>query len=210
MFTFKRLYSGFKTEMNNKKAGFCMKNKAILTLIMMICGTALAADPTESGVPTSPLAQYSAGAAIGVIRSINDSLKPESKNFFKLSFANDIYLTDVKHLFIDVDWLSPRANFGLDVGVDYLLPGTFRPFLGAGVGVRYFDKKGYKFGDNFGASATLHAGVLIELSKTVQLRIRAPFHGVLNQTHDIGAGLDMGLMFSKPYRHVKKLNYDQD
>jgi hypothetical protein len=94
------------------------------------------------------------------------------------------------------------------MGVDYLLPGRTRPFVGAGVGVRYFNKKGYKFGDNFGPSATLHAGVLIELSKMVQLRVRAPVHAVINQTHDLGAGLDIGLLFSKPYRHVNKLDYD--
>jgi hypothetical protein len=177
----------------------------------MICSTALATDPSESGVPTSPLAIYSGGAGMGVIRSINPDLKLESKNFFKLSFINDIYLTDIKHLFIDVDWLAPRGNFGADVGFDYLLSTSrFRPFVGAGIGLRIFDKKGFAFGDNFGPSATLHAGLIVELSKTVQLRIRLPFHAVLNETRDGGAGLDIGLLFSKPYRHVKQLHYDQD
>ncbi len=185
-----------------------MKQKTVMVLAAVMCVTVSAKDPTEAGVPTSPLMTYSAGAALGVIRSVNDSLKIESRNFFKLSFANDIYLTDVKHLFIDADWLGPRANFGMDVGVDYLLPGRFRPFFGAGVGVRYFDKAGFKFGDNFGPSATLHAGVLIRLSKTAQLRIRAPFHGVLNRTSDMGAGLDIGLIFSKPFRNVRELDYD--
>ena len=185
-----------------------MKHKTLMVLATVMCCGASAKDPTEADVPTSPLAVYSGGAAIGVIRSINDTLKMESRNFFKLSFTNDIYLTDIKHLFVDIDWLAPRANFGMDVGVDYLLPGRFRPFFGAGVGVRYFDKARYKFGDNFGPSATLHAGVLIELSKTVQLRVRAPFHGVLNRTSDMGAGLDIGLIFSKPYRKVRELDYD--
>jgi hypothetical protein len=175
----------------------------------MFCCSTMATDPSESGVATSPLAVYSGGAAIGVVRSLNDTLKLESKNFFKLSFSNDIYLTDYKHLFFDVDWLAPRANFGIDVGVDYLLSkSAVRPFLGAGIGVRYFDKNGYAFGDNFGPSATLHAGCMVDLSKTMQLRIRAPFHAVLNQTRDIGAGLDIGLLFSKPYRHVRQLDYD--
>jgi hypothetical protein len=186
-----------------------MKKSTALVLAFIMCSTVLGADPTESGVPTSPLAIYSGGAAVGVIRSINTDLKSESKNFFKLSFINDVYVTKMTHLFIDVDWLAPRANFGTDVGFDYLLSTSkFRPFVGAGVGVRVFDKKGYSFGDNFGLSATLHAGFIVELSKTVQLRIRAPFHAVLNETRDGGAGLDIGLLFSKPYRHVKQLNYD--
>ena len=188
-----------------------MKQRAILAVILMICGAAMATDPSESGVPTSPLAIYSGGIGIGVIQSINRELKLESRNFFKLSFINDICLTDRKHLFIDVDWMAPGANFGTDIGFDYSLSTSrFRPFVGAGVGIRLFDKKGYSFGDNFGPSATLHAGAIIELSKTVQLRMRLPFHAALNETHDGGAGLDIGLLFSKPYRHVKQLHYNQD
>jgi hypothetical protein len=145
---------------------------------------------------------------LGTIHSLNDTLKMESKTFFKLSFINDVYLTEKAHLFIDVDWLAPRANFGADVGVDYLImTSRFRPFLGAGVGARYFDKKGYDFGSNIGPAGTVHAGFIADISKTIQLRVRVPFHAVLNQTRDYGIGLDIGLLFSKPYRHVKKLDY---
>jgi hypothetical protein len=188
-----------------------MKLYKLLGLAIVMCSGVVKADPSESGVPTSPLGIYSGGLAVGAVKAINDELKSESKNFFKLCFTNDIYLTDVKHIFIDVDWFAPGANFGTDVGVDYLLGSSqTRPFIGAGVGVRTFDKNGYESGDNFGLSATLHAGVAIELSRTVQLRIRVPFHAVLNDTRDCGAGLDIGLLFSRPYQHVKQLHYDQN
>jgi hypothetical protein len=179
------------------------------TFTMIMCTTALIATAAQPEAPTSPLSLYSGGAAVGVLKSLTTSLKAESKSFIKFSFISDVYLSDRAHLFIDADWLSPRKNFGMDAGADFLiLQGRFRPFLGAGVGIRYFGKNGYSFGDNFGPSATIHAGMLVELSKTVQLRIRAPFQVVLNEKRDAGAGLDVGLLFSKPYRHVKKFDYD--
>jgi hypothetical protein len=175
---------------------------------MIMCSMVISAG-AEEYPSTSPLTVYSGGAAIGVIRAFNYPLKLESKTFFKLSFINDIYLKDVTHLFIDADWLAPRANLGMDIGLDYLPSNSsLRPFIGAGIGVRYFDKKGYKFGENFGPSATAHIGALIELSKTVQVRIRLPFHVAINETNDRGAGLDIGLLFSKPYKNVKKLNFN--
>jgi hypothetical protein len=185
-----------------------MKQSIALGIIMTMCCGAMAVEPSESGVLTSPLTIYSGGIGIGTVRSLSDTLKMESKTFFKLSFINDVYLVDQAHLFVDADWLAPRANFGADVGIDYLLmTSRFRPFLGAGVGVRYFDKKGFNFGDNIGPAGTVHAGFIAEISKTVQLRVRVPFHAVLNRTGDYGAGLDVGILFSKPYRHVKKLDY---
>ena len=185
-----------------------MKNGSVFGLIITLCCGALAADSSEANVPTSPLAIYSGGIGVGALRSLNDTLKMESKTFFKLSFINDVYLTDNVHLFVDIDWLAPRANFGADVGIDYLMmTSRFRPFLGGGVGVWYFDKKGFDFGENVGPEGTLHAGVVFDISPSVQMRVRAPFHAVFNQTNDYAMGLDIGLLFSRPYRHVKKLNY---
>lgn len=175
-------------------------------IVMLFCGSW--ADTSESGVPTSPLTIYSGGIGVGTIHSLNDTLKMETKTFLKLVFINDVYLVDNVHLFIDIDWLAPRANFGADVGLDYVfMTSRFRPFLGAGAGARYFDKKGYDFGDNIGPAGTLHAGFMADISKTVQMRFRVPFHVVLNRTSDCGIGLDIGVLFSKPYRQVKKLDY---
>jgi hypothetical protein len=184
-----------------------MRNRAMAGIIVTLCLCAFG-DPSESGVPTSPLAIYSGGLSIGTLHSLNDTLKMESKTFFKLSFINDVYLTDNAHLFIDVDWMAPRANFDADVGVDYLFMTTrFRPFLGAGVGAGYFDKKRYSFGDNVGPLGTVHAGFLADISKTIQMRLRVPFHIVLDRTSDCAIGMDIGILFSKPYRQVKKLDY---
>jgi opacity protein-like surface antigen len=188
-----------------------MKPETFKKILMIFCCLAAAATAAQPAPKTSPVSIYSGGAAIGVVKAFNASLKTESRNFFRLSFINDVYLTDFTHLFMDVDWLAPRSNFGMDAGLDILASkGRFRPFLGAGVGIRYFEKKGYAFGDNFGPSATVHAGALVDFSRTVQLRVRVPYHFVLNQTRDAGAGLDIGLLFSKPFRHVKRFNDDQD
>lgn len=185
-----------------------MKRSIVLGIIMTMCCGVTAMDPSETGVSTSPLTIYSGGIGIGTLRSMSETLKTESKTFFKLSFINDVFLTEKAHLFIDVDWLAPRSNFGADAGIDYLImTSRFRPFVGGGVGVRYFDKKNHDFGDNIGPAGTVHAGFIADITKTVQLRVRAPFHAVLNKTGDLGVGLDIGILFSKPYRQVKKLDY---
>jgi hypothetical protein len=193
---------------NNMKVRKFMKKIITLAFIATLGTAVIALESSEANVPKSPLTIYSGGLSIGVLSSLNDSLKKESKTFFKLSFDNDIRLSDNTHLFIDVDWLAPGSNFGALFGIDYLLAtSAVRPFVGGGAGVRLIDKDRHSFGDNIGPAASLHAGVNFDLSKTVQMRIRAPFHIVLNSTRDFGAGLDFGILFSRPYRNVQKLNY---
>ena len=185
-----------------------MKKQTVLATILVLAAAVVAQQERDTGVATSPLTIYSAGLAVGAIRSLSDSLQSESKTFVKLSFIQDVYFTENIHLFADVDWLAPRANCGAEAGIDYLLlTSRVRPFVGAGAGVRYFDKKGNAFGDNFGPAATLHAGLVLDISQTMQVRVRIPFHATFNQNRDYGAGLDIGLLFSKPYRHVKKFEY---
>ncbi len=185
-----------------------MRQCSILVSIIIVCFSVLAADPTEKNVPTSTLAIYSGGFEVGAIRSLTDSLRTESQRFFKLAFINEVHFNENVYLFADIDWLAPSRNFGVEVGIDcFLSSSPFRPFIGGGAGVRLFDKKGYRFGDNIGPSATLHGGFLFDLSKYVQLRVRTPFHVVFNKTNDMGAGLDIGILFSNPYRQVRQLNY---
>jgi hypothetical protein len=185
-----------------------MKQIIALGIVLTLQLAVLALEASEAGVSKSPLTIYSGGVSIGSLFSMNDSLKKESKSFFKLSFNSDIRLADKTHLFIDVDWLLPRSNFDAIFGVDYLLStAQVRPFIGGGLGVGLFDKTRHSFGDNIGPAAAVHAGVNFDLSKTVQMRIRAPFHIVLNSTRDFGAGLDFGILFSRPYRTIQKLNY---
>lgn len=178
-------------------------------LIVGLLFTMATAGVTEEGVKTSPLSIYSGGVGVGAFYSINDSLRDLSRQFLKLSFINDFYFRDDVHLFIDADWLAPGKNFGADFGFDYFLAqGDFRPFMGMGIGARYFDKKGYEFGENFGVSGTVHLGFLLALTDQVQLRFRAPYHVVATSTVDNGVAFDVGILFSGKYKNVKKYDYN--
>ena len=183
--------------------------RTIVTASILICAVLAAADdPSEKGVPTSPLTIYSGGLGAGAFLSLNEELKRESNEFLKLSFINSIYFKDYLSLFIDINWFGPGSNFGADLGMDFLLADSdFKPFMGMGVGAQYFDKKG-DFGDNFGPMVTLRLGFLLDVTDRLQVRLCVPYYFVANETRDNTAGMEIGLLFSDRFRKVRKLNYN--
>ncbi|NLP01964.1 MAG: acyloxyacyl hydrolase [Fibrobacter sp.] len=183
--------------------------RVIASAVLMICaGLLFADDPSEKGVPTSPLTIYSGGISAGAMIPLNNDLQDYSRSFMKLSFINQIYYREHIGIFLDVDWFAPRKNFGADLGFDFFLTSSdFRPFLGLGIGAHYFDKTD-EFGDNFGPSATIHLGFVLDVTESLQIRIRVPYHIVANETRDHAAGAEIGFLFSDRFRKVKKLNYN--
>ena len=156
------------------------------------------------------LSPYSFGLGGGVISSLNDELSDESPSFLKLSVTQSIQFQEHWVAGLDLDWMLPGQNWGGDLTLDYLLAtGSFKPFIGAGGGFRYFDKQGSSFGNDIGASGTVHAGMLLDVLDELQLRIRVPFHVVANTAGDRGVGVDVAFLFSSPLRNtkVKKLKY---
>lgn len=156
------------------------------------------------------LSPYSFGVGAGVISALNDELSDESPAFLKLSVIQSVNFAENWNAGMDLDWMLPGQNWGGDITVDYLLAtGGFKPFVGVGAGIRYFDKGGSDFGHDLGASGTVHAGMILDVLDELQLRIRVPFHVVANDAGDRGVGVDVGFLFSSPQRktRVKKLIY---
>ena len=185
--------------------------KFILTpvLIGMLFGTAaLAADPSEEGVPTSPLHVYSGGLTAGAFYSLTDELRNNSsEQHLKLAFSNSVYISPYMNFFLDVDWFIPLNNYGADMGLDLSMPSSkVKPFLGFGVGAHHFDKDN-EFGMDFGPSLTAHVGFLFDLTEQLMIRVRVPYHLVLNDARDQSVGLDFSFLFASRFRNVKKLNY---
>jgi len=185
---------------------------------LFFTGAAFAA---VDGVSTSPLKIYSVGIGGGGFYSLSDSLKEASGAFGKVVWMNSFDFTENFALFADINWYIGNSlnNFGLDLGGDYKFASVPRiiPFLGAGVGAHYFDKESGtgsgggsasdEFSKAFGVSLTARVGVALELTETVDVRVRVPFHFVLNDTQDMGIGVEVGVMFYSSLRGVKKLNY---
>jgi hypothetical protein len=159
---------------------------------------------------TASLSPYSFGLGGGVISSLNDELSDRSPTFLKLTVTQSIQFQDHWVAGLDLDWMLPGQNWGGDLTLDYLLAtGNFKPFIGAGGGFRIFDKLGSSFGNDIGASGTVHAGMLLDVLDELQLRVRVPFHVVANTAGDRGVGVDVAFLFSSPLRNtkVKKLKY---
>ncbi|HKP94703.1 MAG TPA: hypothetical protein VJ385_03000 [Fibrobacteria bacterium] len=159
----------------------------------------------------APLSIYSFGLGAGVVSSINHELRDESPAFLKLSVLQSFIFADHWNIGLDMDWMLPGQNWGGDLSLDFLplATGGIKPFVGAGGGFRYFDKHGSDFGHDVGASATVHAGVILDVLEELQMRIRVPYHVVANDAEDRSVGLDVGFLFSSPHRKtkVKKLIY---
>ncbi len=164
----------------------------------------------KADTTTVSLAPYSIGLGAGVVSALNSELKDESPAFMKMSIIQSITFADRWNMGLDIDWLLPGQNWAGELSLDYLLgKGSFQPFIGAGAGIRYFDKPSADFGNNIGASGTVHVGMLLDIMDELQLRIRVPYHIVANTAGDQGVGLDIGFLFSSPQRtsKVRKLKY---
>ena len=184
-----------------------MKKLILSAVVVISTGLGYAEDPSERGVPTSPLTIYSAGLGAGAVVSINNELRRDSEQFLKVSFINTVHFRDHLGLFLDFNWFAPGLNFGADMGFDFLLTSSdFRPFIGVGVGAHYFDKSD-DFGENIGPSLTVHAGFVLDITDALQVRLRIPYHVVANEARDHAAGLEVGFLFSDRFRKVKKLDY---
>jgi len=186
-----------------------MKKILLSALTLLMALGVYAADPSEDGVPTTPLKIYSGGITLGGIRAVNDELKEDvTKNLLKVSFANVFSIRPNVDLFMDASVYFPEACYGADFGADFIFsPSEFRPFAGFGIG-GFFVNRGGEFSDDFGPSITAHFGFTLDVTETVAVRLRAPYHFILNDFNDQAAGLDLTILFSSRLKNVKKLQYN--
>jgi len=168
-------------------------------------------DPTEKGVSKSSLKIYSGGVALGAMGALSTKFQDDVGDvLFGVSFINTWQFRDNVALFADVSWFAPGANYGLDAGVDFLFSASsVSPFFGLGIGGHNFGKgrDGQDFGDKFGPSFTAHVGCAIDVTETVQVRLRAPYRFTLTSDKDNGFGVDLGVAFSSKFSKIKKLDY---
>jgi len=187
-----------------KKLFVCLAAVGVLT------GSAFAAggDPSEAGIPTSPLRIWSTGVGGGILYPLNDDFKAECEDaaLGKIIWTNSFDFTDHVSLFADVNWyVGNKGIVGLDLGLDYtILPyDRVKPFLGVGGGVDYF----YEGDGDIGGTATGRVGVTLELTNTVDVKVRVPFNAVFAQKTYMGIGVDVCVLFYSSLRNVKSINY---
>jgi len=184
-----------------------MRKAIVFTVVLGMA--AWAGDASEKGVPTSPLRIYSGGICAGGVQALNKKLQDEQKKYLKLSLQNSWSFRKHAAVFCDINWFLPGINPGADIGFDLIpMAGSFRPFIGAGIGGHYFDKSTGKFGDKFGPSGTVHIGFSLDLTDRAQVRMRIPYYIVGNATDDQVAGVEVGFLFSGRFKHGRKLNYN--
>jgi hypothetical protein len=156
------------------------------------------------------LSPYSIGVGVGVLTAASSELHDQSPAFLKTSLIQTVAFGSRFEAGLDLDWLFPGYNWGAEVtATSFFATGQFKPFVGAGAGLRYFDTDNSEFMDNLGPSVMLDAGVVLDVLDELQVRVRVPFTMVFNDRQDRTVGVDVGLLFSSPHRKtkVKKLTY---
>lgn len=185
-----------------------MKKQIIAVTVLVGFSLLTAGDASEEKATKSPLKVYSGGISAGALLSLSDALQEKSEQFLKLSIVNTFSIRNNLDIFADIDWLAPGNNMGADVGFDVIfLQSDFRPFAGIGGGAHYIDRSG-DFGENIGLSATIHAGLIVDLSENVAIRMRVPYHLFVNEYRDHAVGFECAFLFSSRLKKVKKLNYN--
>jgi hypothetical protein len=127
-----------------------------------------------------------------------------------ISLAQSIRFKENWDLGIDADWWVPGSNWGGTVAVSYLFGNAaFRPFVGAGAGLRSLDYDGEPMGKGLGVEGLVHVGVYLDVLDNLQMRVRVPYRVIANSHGDQAAGLDVTLLFSSSQRktRVRKLTY---
>ncbi|GBU20936.1 hypothetical protein R80B4_00823 [Fibrobacteres bacterium R8-0-B4] len=189
------------------------KYVACLAAVCVFAGAGFAAggDPSESGISTSPLKIWSTGVGGGLLYSLSDEIKDScGQSFGEVVWLNSFDFTENFALFADVNWYIGESlkNFGLDLGGDYVFsPGRVKPFLGVGVGARYYDMGG-ESGGSFGGAGIVRVGVTLELTNTVEVKLRVPFHfALIDEAKDMRIGAEVGVMFFSSLRNIKRIDY---
>jgi hypothetical protein len=156
------------------------------------------------------LGQYAIGPGIGALGAVSGDMSDISKQFLSLTLAQSIRFRENWDLGLDVDYWAPRNNWGGTMSISYLFGNAaFRPFVGAGAGLRSIDYENEPFGNGLGVEALVHAGVYLDVLDNMQLRVRVPYRVIGNTHNDQAAGLDVSLLFSTDMRKtkVRKLTY---
>jgi hypothetical protein len=159
---------------------------------------------------TVAVSRYSIGPSFGVVGSVAGDMADISEQFLSLSVSQSIRFRENWDLGIDLDWWAPGSNLGGTIAVSYLFGNAaFRPFVGAGAGIRSLDYDGEPMGKGLGAEGLLHAGLYLDVLDNLQMRVRVPYRFIANSHGDQAAGLDVTLLFSSHLRKtkVRKLSY---
>jgi hypothetical protein len=181
--------------------------------LILAAGAARAEDVNLNARPETTevaLSRYAIGPAIGVIGPVSGDMSEISAQFLSLSLAQSIRFRENWDLGLDVDWWAPGNNWGGTMSVSYLFGNAaFRPFVGAGAGLRSLDYEDENFGKGLGVEGLVHAGLYLDVLDNLQLRVRVPYRVIANSHKDQAAGLDVSLMFSSGMRKtkVRKLTY---
>ncbi len=159
---------------------------------------------------TVALSRYSIGPGLGVVGATSGDMADISKQLLSLSLVQSIRFQENWDLGIDAEFWTPRDNYGLTMSASYLFGNAaFRPFIGAGAGIRSLDYKGEPMGDGLGVEGLVQAGLYLDVLDNMQLRVRVPYRVIANSHGDQAVGLDISLLFSSSQRKtkVRKLTY---
>jgi len=180
-------------------------NAHIRSMVVAVAFTAvaLAAQPLHLDMPSEPtkFEPYGlVGPAFGTYAPVNDTFSRQAGVYARAGINSQFMFLPLTGMTLDADATFPDGGFGASVGlVQEVVPFVISPFFGAAAGVRYVgssDTRPGKFGDRFGPTADVNAGVRIFREGPVQVRARVNYEFIIDSPRDQAAGFDIAVLWA--------------
>lgn len=168
-----------------------------------LASSVLLAQPLQLDTPNEPtkFVPYGlVGPVFGAYAPVTESFSDQAGVFARAGLSSQFMFLPLTGMTLDADATFPDGGFGGSLGlVQEFVPFVISPFAGASAGFRWVgtsDDRGGKFGDRFGPTVGLNAGLRIFREGDVQVRARASWELVLDDKKDQGAGFDVAILWA--------------
>jgi hypothetical protein len=154
------------------------------------------------------------GFGVGMLSPVSSpSYKEQGKAFFNPSFLVGIQFAELTAVTLEFDIAVPDGGFGGWFGLEQqFLKTDVTPFVEAQVGARHpgYDKRegDLKFGDVFGAAASLNGGLIFFRENPFRIRLKGGYEMVFNDYYDMSWNAEVNFFFAigKPGLETIKVN----
>jgi hypothetical protein len=152
---------------------------------------------------------YSGGFFFGNLQPLNSEFKEQGEHFAKIGIHNGWHFAPLTSMIFDINFFLPDGASGVTLGLaQAFMHGPVSPFAGGGVGFHYLSEnedRNLEFGERFGPSANLNAGLHFFRTSSFQVRVRVNYDVIMNKSMDQGVGGDMAFIFTGSNIGVRKL-----
>lgn len=182
-----------------------MRLSSCLAHLPLVLGLATVAGAQPLTLPapdeTPVFAPYAlVGISLGSEIPVSESYQDQAAAFVRGGLVSEWYVYPTTSLTMEAVATAPDGGAGFAMGLSQdLLPLRVSPFVGGALGARWVgtsEDRGGKFGDRFGPTAALQAGLHLFRKSQVQVRARGSWEMVFDDERDQDFVLDFSVLWA--------------